>query len=133
MLRAGAKGYLLKDCDEKDFLAAVRAVAVGKGWLSPEVSDAVLDDYRKHVTNPIDLLSPREREVLTLIAEGHTSKEIGGILDISPRTAEHHRARLMEKLQADRVADLFRLRFSLDVRRGVAIRADASSSAVTTR
>lgn len=69
ILRAGAKGYVLKDSNESEFLKAVRAVSAGKGYLSPEIADAVLDDYRKHVTNPIDLLSTREREVLQLIAE----------------------------------------------------------------
>ena len=94
LLRAGAKGYLLKDCDEKDLLDAVRAVSVGKGWLSPEVSDAVLDDYRKHVTNPIDLLSPREREVLQMIAESKTNKEIATALSLSVYTVEAHRGRI---------------------------------------
>jgi two-component system, NarL family, response regulator NreC len=64
ILRAGARGYLLKDSGEGDLLAAVRAVAKGEGYLSPAVSDAVLSDYRKHVTNPLDLLTSREREVL---------------------------------------------------------------------
>lgn len=108
MLRAGAKGYLLKDCSESDFLAAVRAVAVGKGWLSPEVSDAVLDDYRKHVTNPIDLLSPREREVLQLIAESKTNKEIATALGLSVYTIEAHRGRIMEKLNLHSIGELVR-------------------------
>jgi len=79
-LRAGAKGYLLKDSSEQDLMAAVRAVASGKGWLSPGVSDAVLKDYRRHVTDPVDLLSPREREVLQMIAESRTNKEIATTL-----------------------------------------------------
>ena len=54
ILRAGAKGYVLKDSSESEFLKAVRAVSLGKGYLSPDIADAVLDDYRKHVTNPID-------------------------------------------------------------------------------
>jgi DNA-binding NarL/FixJ family response regulator len=108
MLRAGAKGYLLKDCDEKDLLAAVRAVAVGQGWLSPEVSDAVLEDYRKHVTNPIDLLSPREREVLQLIAESKTNKEIATRLGLSVYTVEAHRGRIMEKLNLHSIGELVR-------------------------
>lgn len=108
MLRAGAKGYLLKDCNEADFLAAVRAVAVGKGWLSPEVSDAVLDDYRKHVTNPIDLLSPREREVLQMIAESKTNKEIATALSLSVYTVEAHRGRIMEKLNLHSIGELVR-------------------------
>lgn len=98
MLRAGARGYLLKESTEADLLAAVRAVAAGKAWLSPEVSDAVLEDYRKHVTNPMDLLSAREREVLQLIAEGRTNKEIATQLGLSVYTVEAHRGKLMEKL-----------------------------------
>src|SRR5208282_6822771 len=80
ILRAGARGYLLKDAIASDLLAAVRAVARGEGYLSPGVSDAVLNDYRRHVTDPIDLLSSREREVLQMIAEGKTNKEIATIL-----------------------------------------------------
>jgi DNA-binding NarL/FixJ family response regulator len=83
ILRAGAKGYLLKDAAGNDLLAAVRAVARGEGYLSPAVSDAVLTDYRKHVTNPIDLLTSRDREVLQMIAEGKTYIEIANSLQLS--------------------------------------------------
>ncbi len=108
ILRAGAKGYLLKDSSETDFLNAVRAVAIGKGYLSPEVSDAVLDDYRKHVTNPIDLLSTREREVLQLIAESKTNKDIANGLNLSVYTVEAHRGRIMEKLNLHSIGELVR-------------------------
>ncbi len=108
ILRAGARGYLLKDSSESDFLSAVRAVAVGKGYLSPEVSDAVLDDYRKHVTNPIDLLSSREREVLQLIAESKTNKDIANALNLSVYTVEAHRGRIMEKLNLHSIGELVR-------------------------
>ena len=108
MLRAGAKGYLLKDSSEVDLLAAVRAVHAGKGWLSPGVSDAVLEDYRRHVSDPIDLLSPREREVLRLIAESKTNKEIALALNLSVYTVEAHRGRIMEKLNLHSVAELVR-------------------------
>ncbi len=108
ILRAGARGYLLKDSSQQDFLAAVRAVASGKGWLSPEVSDAVLDDYRKHVTNPIDLLSSREREVLQMIAESKTNKEIATALHLSVYTVEAHRGRIMEKLNLHSIGELVR-------------------------
>src|ERR1044072_4116228 len=64
ILRAGARGYLLKDSVAADLVSAIRAVASGEGYISPGVSNAVLDDYRRHVTNPIDMLSSREREVL---------------------------------------------------------------------
>ena len=111
MLRAGANGYLLKDSNESDLLAAVRAVANGKGFLSPEVSDAVLDDYRKHVTNPIDLLSPREREVLQMISESKTNKEIASVLNLSVYTVEAHRGRIMEKLNLHSIGEL--VRFSI--------------------
>ena len=76
ILRAGARGYLLKDSGDADLIAAVRAIAKGEGYISPSVSDAVLSDYRKHVTDPLDLLTSREREVLQHIAEGQTNKEI---------------------------------------------------------
>ncbi len=108
MLRAGAKGYLLKDCQEADLLSAVRAVYLGKGWLSPDISDAVLDDYRRHVTHPIDLLSPREREVLQLLAESRTNKEMATLLGISIYTVEAHRGRIMEKLNLHTVGELVR-------------------------
>ena len=76
ILRAGARGYLLKDSGAEDLVRAIRAVARGEGYLSPAVSNAVLNDYRRHVTDPIDLLTSREREVLQMIAEGKTNKEI---------------------------------------------------------
>jgi len=98
ILRAGARGYLLKDAIASDLLAAVRAVARGEGYLSPGVSDAVLNDYRRHVTDPIDLLTSREREVLQMIAEGKTNKEIATILNLSVYTVDAHRGRIMEKL-----------------------------------
>ncbi|MBX3732001.1 MAG: response regulator transcription factor [Verrucomicrobiae bacterium] len=107
-LRAGAKGYLLKDSGEQEFLAAVRAVAQGHGWLSPAVSDAVIEDYRRHVTDPVDLLSPREREVLQMIAESRTNKEIATALRLSVYTVEAHRGRIMEKLNLHSVAELVR-------------------------
>lgn len=108
ILRAGAKGYLLKDCSPRDFLRAVRLVAAGKGFLSSEVSEAVIDDYRKHVTNPIDLLTSREREVLQMIAESKTNKEIASTLNLSVYTVEAHRGRIMEKLNLHSLGELVR-------------------------
>lgn len=108
MLRAGAKGYLVKDADDDALLDAVRAVARGEAYLSPSVADAVLTDYRKHVTNPIDLLTAREREVLQLIAEGKTNKDIANQLTLSVYTVEAHRSRLMEKLNLHSTGDLVR-------------------------
>jgi DNA-binding NarL/FixJ family response regulator len=108
ILRAGARGYLLKDSIASDLLAAVRAVARGEGYLSPGVSDAVLNDYRRHVTDPIDLLTSREREVLQMIAEGKTNKEIATVLNLSVYTVDAHRGRIMEKLNLHSVTDLVR-------------------------
>jgi two-component system response regulator NreC len=90
ILRAGARGYLLKDAIDRDLVAAVRAVAAGEGYLSPAVSEAVLSDYRRHVSDPLDLLTPREREVLQLIAEGKTNKEIAAALNLSVYTVDAH-------------------------------------------
>jgi DNA-binding NarL/FixJ family response regulator len=108
ILRAGARGYLLKDQIDSDLLAAVRAVARGEGYLSPAVSDAVLNDYRKHVSDPIDLLTSREREVLQMIAEGKTNKEIATVLSLSVYTVDAHRGRIMEKLNLHSVNELVR-------------------------
>ncbi|HVO98466.1 MAG TPA: response regulator transcription factor [Bryobacteraceae bacterium] len=108
ILRAGARGYLLKDSADADLLAAVRAVAKGEGYLSPGVSDAVLTDYRRHVTDPLDLLTSREREVLQMIAEGKTNKEIATTLNLSVYTVEAHRGRIMEKLNLHSTGELVR-------------------------
>jgi two-component system, NarL family, response regulator NreC len=108
ILRAGARGYLLKDSPAGDLVSAVRAVASGQSYLSPGVSNAVLDDYRRHVTNPIDLLTTREREVLQMIAEGKTNKEIAGVLNLSVYTVDAHRGRIMEKLNLHSINELVR-------------------------
>jgi two-component system, NarL family, response regulator NreC len=108
ILKAGARGYLLKDALDKDLVAAVEAVARGEGYLSPAVADAVLSDYRKHVTDPLDLLSSREREVLQMIAEGKTNKEIATILKLSVYTVDAHRGRIMEKLNLHSTSELVR-------------------------
>ena len=108
ILRAGARGYLLKDSAEADLIAAVRSVAKGEGYLSPSVSDAVLTDYRRHVTDPLDLLTTREREVLQMIAEGKTNKEIATTLNLSVYTIEAHRGRIMEKLNLHSTGELVR-------------------------
>ncbi len=108
ILRAGARGYLLKESIASDLLAAVRAIARGEGYLSPGVSDAVLNDYRRHVTDPIDLLTSREREVLQMIAEGKTNKDIATVLNLSVYTVDAHRGRIMEKLNMHSATDLVR-------------------------
>jgi two-component system, NarL family, response regulator NreC len=102
-LKSGARGYLLKDSAEEDLIRAVHAVAGGKSFFSPAVSKVLLDDYvrklkRSGTEDPYDLLTPREREVLVLIAEGKSNKEIANLLSLSVYTVESHRANLMEKL-----------------------------------
>jgi DNA-binding NarL/FixJ family response regulator len=108
ILRAGARGYLLKDSGAADLVAAIRAVASGESYLSPAVSNAVLDDYRRIATNPIDLLTSREREVLQMLAEGKTNKEIANVLNLSVYTVEAHRGRIMEKLNLHSIGELVR-------------------------
>jgi two-component system response regulator NreC len=108
ILRAGARGYILKDAQESELLGAVRSVSKGDGYLSPAISDAVLNDYRKHVTDPVDLLTTREREVLLHIAEGKTNKEIAVHLKLSVYTVEAHRGRVMEKLNLHSTGELVR-------------------------
>ena len=80
----------------------------GESYLSPAVSNAVLDDYRRHVTNPIDLLTSREREVLQMLAEGKTNKEIAVVLNLSVYTVDAHRGRIMEKLNLHSINELVR-------------------------
>lgn len=108
ILRAGARGYLLKDSIDTDLISAVRAVAKGDGYISPGVSDAVLTDYRRHVTDPLDLLTSREREVLQMIAESKTNKEIAASLNLSIYTVEAHRGKIMEKLNLHSTGELVR-------------------------
>lgn len=108
ILRAGARGYLLKDSEDEDLLKAIRGVFRGEAYLSPAISDAVLTDYRKHVSNPVDLLTSREREILTMVAEGKTNKEIAQALNLSVYTVESHRGSVMEKLNLHNTGDIVR-------------------------
>jgi DNA-binding NarL/FixJ family response regulator len=108
ILRAGARGYILKDAIDTELLSAVRSVARGDGYISPAVSGALLNDYRKDVTDPADLLSKREREVLQLIAEGKTNKEIAVKLNLSVYTVDSHRGKIMEKLNLHSTGELVR-------------------------
>jgi DNA-binding NarL/FixJ family response regulator len=108
LLRAGASGYLVKDCDDAELLLAIRAAARGEAYLSPAVTAAVLTDYRRNVTNPVDLLTSREREVLVMIAEGKTNKEIASALNLSVYTVESYRGSLMEKLNLHNTGDVVR-------------------------
>jgi two-component system response regulator NreC len=110
MLKAGASGYLLKDCALEELTTAIKAVASGKSYLSPSITDVVVENYVRHSqkkeSSAFSLLSQREREVLQLMAEGKTTKQIGLKLHISPKTVEGHRLRIMEKLNMDSVAKL---------------------------
>ena len=96
-LRAGARGYLLKDAIDEDLLRAVRAVAIGEAFLSPAISRTVLEDYQQ-TTDPFDTLTAREREVLQMLAEGKVAKEIATALNVSVFTVDAHRGRILKKL-----------------------------------
>jgi len=110
MLKAGAAGYMLKDCAFKDLAKGIRVVMSHRTYLSDEVTDIVVKDYlsSNNHTEPsaFQLLSPREREVLQLIAEGKTSALIGESLHISIKTVETHRQQIMVKLKIRSVAEL---------------------------
>jgi len=110
-LKAGAKGYLLKDSAEADLIAAVRAVAHGKSFFSPAVSKVLLDDYmrklkRSGADDAYDLLTPREREILQLVAEGKSNKEVANLLNLSVYTVETHRSNVMQKLNLKGIPEL---------------------------
>lgn len=106
-LRAGAKGYLLKDSIDVELAAAVRAIGRGDAYLSPSISATVLEGYQQ-VTDPFDNITNRERQVLQLLAEGKTSKEVAVDLNISVYTVDAHRSRIMKKLQLRTSRDLVR-------------------------
>jgi DNA-binding NarL/FixJ family response regulator len=110
-LNAGAKGYLLKDSADDDLPNAVRTVAEGKPFFSPAIAQTLLEDYvrlmREHgVQDSYDLLTEREREVLQLLAEGKSNKEVATVLGLSPYTVESHRNNLMQKLNLHNTADI---------------------------
>jgi len=110
VLKAGASGYLLKNNALKELPIAIAAVASGKVYLSPGVAELVVEDYVRHVpaTGKVafSTLSAREREVLQLLAEGKTSKEIANALSVSVKTVESHRSQIMDKLGIRTVAEL---------------------------
>jgi two-component system, NarL family, response regulator NreC len=119
-LKAGAKGYLLKDSADTDLIRGVAAVAAGKSFFSPAAAKVMLDDYvrqlaEKGVVDRFDSLTEREREVFQLAAEGHTNKQIAELLSISPGTVETHRAHILQKLDIHTTAELV----LYAVRRGV--------------
>jgi two-component system, NarL family, response regulator NreC len=108
---AGVRGYLLKDSAEPDLVRAVRAVAAGRTFVSPAIADVLFDDYalrlQKHeVQDSYDLLTDREKEVLQLLAEGRTNKEVAGALALGLSTVETHRQNLMQKLDLHNTAEL---------------------------
>jgi two-component system response regulator NreC len=110
-LKAGAKAYLLKDSAEADLARAIRAAAAGKSFFSPAVGKVLLEDYvraieRSGAEDSYEILSAREREILQLVAEGHSSKEIADQLHLSVYTVETHRARLMQKLNLKGIPEL---------------------------
>ena len=110
-LRAGAAGYLLKNAAPAELELAIHAVARGETWLSPTISRHVIEEYlggRSGSAGPLEQLTPRQREILQLIAEGRTTKQIAARLDVSIKTIETHRTQLMERLGIHDVAGLVR-------------------------
>lgn len=114
-LRAGVRGYVVKSQAAADLIRAIHEVLRGSTYLSPGISETVVQAYLNKSDVPVDPLSPREREVLQLIAEGRSTKEIAGLLSISFKTAESHRTRLMRKTNIHETASLVRYA----VRRGL--------------
>jgi DNA-binding NarL/FixJ family response regulator len=117
-LRSGARGYLLKRSVTEELLLAIRAAVRGEIYLSPAISVSILDEFLaiqadSEEPRPFDLLTPRQREVLQLIAEGHTNTAIAQILKVSTKTVEKHRANLMSKLNVHDVAGLIRMAVKL--------------------
>ena len=107
-LRAGVKGYILKNQAASDLVHAIQLVCRGQVYLSPGMSSVVVDAYLSKTQLPVDPITSREREVLQLIAEGKSTKDIASLLGISVKTADSHRSRLMRKLDIHEVASLVR-------------------------
>jgi two-component system, NarL family, response regulator NreC len=110
-LKAGARGYLLKDSAAADLIGAIQAISQGKSFFSPKVSRIVAEDYvrvlkQKGAVDSYDLLTSREREILQLLAEGKTNKEVATALNISPYTVETHRSHILQKLNLHNSAEL---------------------------
>lgn len=110
-LKAGARGYLLKDSAEGDLITAIRAVNDGKAFFSPAISRMLVDDYMRQlqqrgVEDSYELLTSREREILQLLAEGRSNKDIARMLDLSLYTVETHRSNIMEKLNLHGIPEL---------------------------
>jgi two-component system, NarL family, response regulator NreC len=110
-LAAGARAYLLKDATDEDLLPAVRAVAAGKPFFSPAVAAVLVEDYmrtlqKRGLTDSYHLLTDREKEVLHLLAEGRSNKEVATLLDLGVSTVETHRSNLMQKLNLHNTAEI---------------------------
>jgi DNA-binding NarL/FixJ family response regulator len=110
-LAAGARAYLLKDATDEDLIPALRAVAAGKPFFSPSVTGVLIEDYVRQLqarglTDSYHLLTDREREVLQLLAEGRSNKEVAALLDVGVSTVETHRANLMQKLNLHNTAEI---------------------------
>lgn len=109
-LVAGASGYIVKSATEHEFALAIAAVLRGEVWISPAVAQTVVDEVLRAKTNgsPTEELTPRQREVLQLVAEGHSTKQIARRLHLSVKTVETHRAQIMQRLDVRNVAGLVR-------------------------
>lgn len=110
-LAAGARAYLLKDATDEDLLPAVRAIGAGKPFFSPAVTSVLVGDYMRQMqarglTDSYHLLTDREKEVLQLLAEGRSNKEVATLLELGVSTVETHRANLMQKLNLHNTADI---------------------------
>ena len=110
-LGAGAKGYLLKDSADADLLRAVESVARGRPFFSPAITETLLEDYMRYLQqrglkDSYDLLTDREKEVLQLLAQGKSNKEVAALLNLSTYTVETHRANLMQKLNLHNTAEI---------------------------
>ncbi len=110
-LKSGARAYLLKDSAESDLIAAIRAVTEGKAFFSPSISKMLVEDYvrqmrERDVEDSYDLLTPREREILQLLAEGKNNKEVASHLNLSLYTVETHRGNIFQKLNVHSTAEL---------------------------
>ena len=119
-LKAGAKGYMLKDSADSDLIRGVAAIAAGKSFFSPAAVKVMLDDYLRHlaekgIADRYESLSEREREIFQLVAEGRSNKEVAELLSVSPATVETHRAHILQKLDVHNTAELV----LYAVRRGV--------------
>jgi DNA-binding NarL/FixJ family response regulator len=110
VLKAGASGYLLKDCDSDEVFAAIRAVVANETYMCPQIATVLRNDYLQRIlqaeTPLSSTLTPREREVLQLMAEGKSTKEIAFAFNLSVKTVEAHRQRIMEKLNIHSIAEL---------------------------